>query len=101
MTTTCIFHRKVIAVALISISVVACSPSPHDGTTPTSATPLKTSNDTNVSNLYVPASLVEVLECQMGTLDSSLGGRGVRADPVDVEFVQCSTKLRVPSAASG
>lgn len=54
------FRTRVFAAALISISVVACSPSPHHGTTPTPADPLETSNDTDVFKLYDPASLVEV-----------------------------------------
>jgi hypothetical protein len=37
----------------------------------------------------------------MDTLGPPFGGRGVRADSVDVEFVQRSTKLRVSSAARG
>jgi len=54
------FRTRVFAAALISISVVACSPSPHDGTTPTPAARLETSNDTDVFKLYDPAALVEV-----------------------------------------
>ena len=53
-----VFCRRVFAVALIALSVVACSRSPNNSTTQIQAPPRETKTD--VSKLYDPASLVEV-----------------------------------------
>jgi hypothetical protein len=37
----------------------------------------------------------------MGPIDSPFGSRRVRTNPINIQFIECPTKLRVPIAAGG